>query len=447
MTRHIDLDDDFFRARSMAPRIVSSMPVVPEPPAATPPTTSPTQAAPVPAPAASQPPRPQRAASRGINHAKAHLPQQARTSSWVKNKHLSAVAHVKERPDAAPNHLRSRRPQQPQTYPLEQRLATTKKVSSTINHVQSRKPQRARTLMRRSVTRPAPSVTRQLHPQSPVKQSASIPVAIKTPTVAVKTERLVRAKQVVRSPKVTHHVPTVATLDSMPVVSHLVPPKIATTKVAKPTPAPVAAPAPRPAPAKPAPTPKPPVAAPVPKRPAENIFDHALTNASGFVDLQARKTGMKKKARLHVASMIAGSLALLVIIGFAVYQNTPGLQLKVAGMRAGVTTSMPNFKAAGFAYNGVKVGNGKLTIGFKGPSGSYELDQQTTNLSGDEMIQNISGTDASGKPNYESVVANGITVYRFSNTNATWVKNGIWYVVSGNGVLSNGQLKSLVTNV
>jgi hypothetical protein len=176
------------------------------------------------------------------------------------------------------------------------------------------------------------------------------------------------------------------------------------------------------------------------------MFEHALANANHYVDLQASKLHFRKKARRHVVSMAAGTLALLIFAGFAFYQNTPGLQFKVAGAKAGVATSMPNFKSAGFAYDGVKAEQGKLVVGFSNASGSYRLSQQATNLSSADIIDEMAATDASGNPDYTTVDAEGLTVYRFSDHSAVWVKNGTQYTVNGTGSLTDAQVQALAQN-
>jgi hypothetical protein len=109
---------------------------------------------------------------------------------------------------------------------------------------------------------------------------------------------------------------------------------------------------------------------------------------------------------------------------------------------------MPNFAAAGFSFDGIRAGNGKLTYGIKNNTGSdYQLTQANTNLSDYDMIQSISATDATGTPVYTVVKAGTVNVYRFSNTNATWVTNGKWYTVTGTSVLTDTQVKSLVQHI
>ena len=143
--------------------------------------------------------------------------------------------------------------------------------------------------------------------------------------------------------------------------------------------------------------------------------------------------------------MVAGTLALVVMAGLAAYQNTPGLQFKVASVQAGVSTRMPNLKASGFAFTGVKAQSNKLTVGFSGTNGKYQLMQERTNLSSEDVIKDVGSTDATGAPNYDTIQAGDTTVYRLSNTNATWVSNGTWYTVTG-GNLTDAQLQSLARN-
>jgi hypothetical protein len=67
-------------------------------------------------------------------------------------------------------------------------------------------------------------------------------------------------------------------------------------------------------------------------------------------------------------------------------------------------------------------------------------------LDGDSMIQHVSSVSASGKPNYRGVKVGDHTVYRFDDRQATWVKDGVWYQLSGTAPLSDTELHALVTN-
>jgi hypothetical protein len=191
------------------------------------------------------------------------------------------------------------------------------------------------------------------------------------------------------------------------------------------------------------PAPQPPSNNPVP----QDIFEHALANASNFLDVKEHRAHFRKHARRHVLSMAAGTMALLLIALFAFYQNSPSLQVRVAGARAGVSTSVPNFAAAGFSYSGVKESSGTLTVGFHDQVGSYQLIQRSTSWSGTDMVQNVASVSAGGKPNYSTLQVGDATIYRFSNTNATWVSGGTWYNLTGTKALTNDQVRTLFENL
>lgn len=344
----------------------------------------------------------------------------------------TAAQPVRHTPRTAANHARAHRPQS------SVRVSTTKAggiVSApkqaaqanhvTVNHAKAHKPQSAVTLMRAAVKRPGPSVRAQANVQGALTHQVPGLIEVKRTAAAIDTDRLVRASQIETNPMVAHH-----GKQASPVAAIVAPLQVQPVPVKPEGHVPAAAPAPQPT-----------------NTPKQNIFDHALAQAGNFRDVREHRAHFRKQAGRHVASMAAGTLALFVIALFAFFQNSPSLQVKFAGVKAGVATNVPNFAAAGFAYNGVRGSSGKVVVGFKDSNGNYQLSQQATNWSGGEMIQDVSGVDASGRPNYTTVNADGTTVYRFTNTGATWVSDGKWYSVTGNSALSNDQVKSIVENV
>jgi len=332
------------------------------------------------------------------------------------------------------NHTKHHTPQaaESRSIHVEQSKAVSHNVSvsrTTPNHVHHHAVQRSRTLRRDAVPAPSTSTHNLLKPKGALQREVPGLITMKNAASNVDPSRLARAQSAEKSPLIARHtVPT-----------HSVVPTFAPVSV-QPTPSST--------PNVPTPVPNngdgPTVPSPQPTNKPTDIFEHALATANNFVDIRAHKTLYKKRARTHVLSMTVGSLALIVIASFIAYQNNPALQFKIASVKAGVTTSMPNLAAAGFSYNGVSAGNGKLTIGLKAANGSYQLTQANTNLSDEDMIQTVGSTDASGNPAYSVVSSDGTVIYRFSNTNATWVSGGEWYTVNGDAALSNAQVESLV---
>ncbi len=293
-------------------------------------------------------------------------------------------------------------------------------VHAIAKHARGQTQQPSITLMRKAVRKPAPGLKKALNIQAPLAKQAVNVIVEKVAVSSVDTSRQERAKQTEKHTSIQHYGQSTATIRA----AH-VPVKNAPED---PEPEEVAAPAPK------------------PSNGLDELFERAMENATHFVDVTTSKTHFKKKVRMHVASMSAGTLALLLVIGFAAYQNSPGLQLRVAGFQTGVSTANPNFAASGFAYNGVTAKDGKRIIGLKSNTGEYQLSQQSTNWSGQEMIQQVSSVSASGDPNFTTVTGGGRTIYRFSGNQATWVKHGVWYQVSGTKSLSDSQLESLAQN-
>lgn len=298
--------------------------------------------------------------------------------------------------------------------------AAPKPVRQVAAHAPHRIPQQSKTLMRHAVKKPTPGLKKTLHVQSPLAKQAEHAVVQKVAVQAVDTNRLQRAEHTEKHANVHRY--------GAPVVSAEVAHVPVQAAPEEPNQGEVAAPAPK------------------PSNGPDELFERAVQNANHFVDITARRVHFKKKARLHVASMTAGTLAILLIAGFAAYQNMPGVQLKIAGYRAGVATANPNFKSSGFAYNGVSVRDGKRVIGLKNSHGQYQLIQQSTNWSGSDMIQQVSSVSASGATNYTTIPLVNNTAYRLSNTQATWVSRGVWYQVTGNAALTDAQIRAIAQN-
>lgn len=338
------------------------------------------------------------------NHAKAHVPQPSKRVSG--SAEVAAVTVTA----SSPQKTRDLQP----------------------NHAKAHKPQPAVTLMRTAVQKPDPSFKKQVNVQTALAAKTPSLIEIKHTVATVDPDRLVRATTTSTSPMVSHHARE----------HHK--PSIAVAPLAV-----------VPVPVKPEGTVPPTVPAPLPpsNNPApqgvipQDIFEHALANASNFLDVREHRAHFRKHARKHVLSMAAGTLALLLIALFAFYQNSPSLQVKVAGARAGVSTHLPNFAAAGYSYGGVKQSSGTLTLGFHDELGNYQLIERSTSWSGTDMVQNVASVTASGKPNYNTMHVGDTTIYRFSNTNATWVSGGTWYNLTGNSALTNDQVRTLFENL
>jgi len=334
------------------------------------------------------------------------------------------------------NHTRAHTPQAASSRVVTVKHSTTSTQALTVhrnqpNHVRHHVAQHSQTLRRDTVPTPGQSTHNTLRPSGVLQHKVPTLIQVKQSADSIDADRLVRAGGTPKSPLVARHAthtpglfPTFAPVAVQPTPNPTAPPVV------------------------PPPVPSndgvPPAPAPTPDNKPTDIFEHALANANHFADIRAHKESYRKKARTHVVSMVFGSLALIVVASFVAYQNSPTLQLKVASIKSGVNTHMPNFAAAGFTFNGLRADSNQLIFGFKGNKGTYELTQTNTNLNDASMIQAIAATNSNGTPIYQVLMAGNTMVYRFNNTNATWVSNGQWYTVSGNNALTNQQVQAIV---
>ncbi len=284
----------------------------------------------------------------------------------------------------------------------------------------------SQTLMRSAVKKPvAASTPIRVQHEISVKQAA-IPITAKPSVTTVSHARLERAKTTVRSEHVSRFNHDQSPDKPAVQLTH-VPVRTAPDKPDE-TDAVAGAPQPK------------------PSNGPEDMFTRAIAAASHHADIKSHTRNYKKTAQRHFASMAIGASALFVIVGFAAYLNTPNLQIRIAGVQAGVSTVSPDFAAAGFIYTGVSASQGKRIVGLKTDEAGYQLVQQPTNWAGGQMIDEISSVSASGKPNFKTLQFGDQTVYRLNNGNATWVKDGTWYQLNGERAISDTVLRALVQN-
>ncbi len=300
---------------------------------------------------------------------------------------------------------------------------------ATGTHHTPHKQQTSSTLMRHAVTKPKPGLKKQLHAQTALAGKTPNLLVKKTSAYSVTPERVVRAQATPKSQQVSRFEQRTTSF-SIPVALAPVPVMPAPDEQPEGG-VPTTAGAPNPAPT---------------NKPAD-MFEHAIQNANHFVDTKVHTRAFRKKRHQQVLSIAAASLALVVIAGFATYMNSPGLQFKLASVQAGLGTQAPDFAAAGFAYGGVRTERGTLTVGLKNGDSTLQLSQQNTNWSDTDLLREAKvGTDASGQPLYKTIDADGTTVYRFNDTSATWIKNGVWYQLSSPEPITSSQIRAVAQN-
>lgn len=291
-------------------------------------------------------------------------------------------------------------------------------------HARRHKPERSATLMRSTVSKPA---------YRPVPKREE-PANIHHKHIA---ERLARAKAVQKS----HHI------QRFPSHSEHVAHRSVAKKHAN---LPVRA-APTPHKANPPAHQAPPPAALKTLTPSEELVSNALKNARAH---EANQPFAKKRRRRdhlsgwqRTSRLAAASLAVLVLVGFFVYQNIPNLSMRLAASRAGVEATLPGYSPAGFSQDKlVSFSPGKVTVSFHSNTDDrqYKLIQQVSNWNSQALADNFLTAHSKQFQTYQ---ASGKTIYIFDGSNATWVNGGIWYQIEGPSSLNQDQILKIANSI
>ena len=294
-------------------------------------------------------------------------------------------------------------------------------------HAKPHTPQRPQTLMRSAVKKPVIKSPQHLKAQTRtdiLSKAPTISVVPKVSLYSVDPARVKRAERIAQSKFVTRY-------GSVTAPSAI---KLPTT------------PAPRPETAKPVHVPHVAAKAVEHKQAAHHdIFEKALAEATSHErTYDHRKQGSKKRSR--TASFATASLAALLLIAFITYQNIPNLTMRVASSRAGFHASLPGYTPSGFALGHFSYSPGTVAINYHSNSDDrqYAVTQKVSSWDSQALLQNVV---ASSDKTYQSFSAAGRTIYVYGQNTATWVSDGVWYTVSGNGSLTTTQLLNLASSM
>lgn len=157
----------------------------------------------------------------------------------------------------------------------------------------------------------------------------------------------------------------------------------------------------------------------------------------------SRKLGFGRRT----VSVVSGSLAVLLLGGFFMYQNIPSINVRYAATKSGVHASLPGYQPAGFAVNShVQYSPGQITIAYKANADnrSYTLSQQNTSWNSDALRDHLATATGSTPQSYPY---SGLTIYLHDSSRADWVAGGVWYSIAGDSKLNTDQLIKIATSI
>lgn len=154
-----------------------------------------------------------------------------------------------------------------------------------------------------------------------------------------------------------------------------------------------------------------------------------------------------KKSKKKIAKNVGISVGVMILVGLVGYQNIDNLQIRMASSKAGFAASLPSYQAAGFGVSNITTNAGQVAINFTDKNDvnkNYTVQEKSSSWNNTALKDNFVIT---ADKNFRSLMTGGITVYLYGDNNATWVNAGIWYVITGNGTLSDNQIINLAMSL
>jgi hypothetical protein len=287
------------------------------------------------------------------------------------------------------------------------------------------KPEHSETLMRSAVTRPVPVVDEPTNQVTRITTSASRPDLTSAATLTD------------RSPLISHYSP--ANQDMSPEAAAV----------------PVAAFPSMEAPAAAAPTiEESPMdasgeaVAVAAEQPGLNIFNNALKTPYEY-SRPIAKSGSKWQAAKKLSGWSVLGIVVVGIIagGIFVNSNLSKFEFYLASSRAGFSATLPAVRPSGYNLNGISTSAGAIEASFKSNSDSrnYTISEKTSSMSSGELLNSY--LESKAGMNYQTISTSSNTIYVYDGHDATWVNNGIWYVVQDNNALSNHQIIDIANSM
>ena len=137
---------------------------------------------------------------------------------------------------------------------------------------------------------------------------------------------------------------------------------------------------------------------------------------------------------------VAAVVGAIMIMGTYVWlQNYPKMAIQSAGNKAGLSASMPSFVPSSYKLKKTSTSPGLVTLQFAAPNqpASLTIAQHRTDWDSNSLLDNFV-TKQSGE--FAAVSGQGLTVYLFSQNQATWINHGVWYSITGASRLSREQI-------
>lgn len=332
-------------------------------------------------------------------------------------------------------------PQTPTPDPVPQPVAPLAShkvmdISRTAGHTKRRQPQRATTLVRTAVRKPKPGIKNSAKVNAPASGVSAAPITTtitpKWPVSQVNPQRQSRSQSINKSQAISKFAPG-AVVSSAPVPAQ-------TTQAAAPARAVDAI--------------------EHQSQHSRDLFERAIAAADSHTQPAYNPKQLKRQARKqarsavkatrpvrhHLATVVAASVAVLVIGTTIGLQHKTDITMRFANAKAGFNASIPAYQPTGYKVANMEYSAGNVGLNFQNDTAdrAYELSQQTTTWNSEELLNNFVTMNYKS---YQALQSGDQIIYVYGKNDASWIKNGIWYQLTSNGSLSTSEVLNIATSV
>lgn len=171
------------------------------------------------------------------------------------------------------------------------------------------------------------------------------------------------------------------------------------------------------------------------------------TFASAIANDQAKRPAYQPRQSFFKrhASLLAGSLAMIILGAYLTYLNMPNISMRIAASQAGINASYPEYKPAGYSIKKLAAfENNQVVMEYKNHDKAIKLTQQASSWDSKTTLENIVKKQAGEV--YHTDQTKGLTIYTYGNQ-ATWVNGGILYNLTFDDSLSIDQVHKIATSL
>lgn len=156
-------------------------------------------------------------------------------------------------------------------------------------------------------------------------------------------------------------------------------------------------------------------------------------------------TAKRKFTAKNIVFALSATVVIVFAIGYFIKINMPNISVQVAAMQAGIEGKYPTYIPKEFSLKETRSETNKITLVFVSNNDqTFELIEEKTFWDSTTLLNNYV---KKSWEDYSTIREQGLTIY-VSDSNASWVNNGIIYKINAtDNILSKQQIRSIATSL